>query len=335
VNRYLLLSVALLGGCFDSLVDNPCARGFSLVNGECVASDFPGPGPGEDDINGPDGGGGGDTDGGGGGGDTDGGGGGGGDTDGGTGSGGDTDGGAGEVCELPLLECDGECIDVSSDPDNCGACDHACASGICTAGHCEGDLSGHIVAIGHDYQSYHLAMARVLGNAAALGEHRDLSIALYRGATPISGVHTALGSGLSRIGRPFHWVTLPAPSPSALVGVDVLLVEPQTGDGATAEAAGAQWAAAIDTFLQRNGVVIVLQGAGGVSHRFAAGANLYGYTPVDSTNVTTHLVDSGDAIAQQVVTPYLAETTSVSFPGAWPVIAAPDGNAVVFHETRY
>jgi len=318
-----LLSVALLGGCFDSLVDNPCARGFSLVHGECVASEFPGTGPGEDDINGPDGGGGGDNDGGGGGGDTD-------------GGGGNTDGGAGEVCELPLLECDGECIDVSADADNCGACNHVCASGICNAGHCEGELSGHIVAIGHDYQSYHLAMARVLGNAAALGEHHDLSIALYRGATPSAGAYTALVSGLSRIGRPFHAsIMTPAPAPGALDGVDVLIVEPQTGDGATAEAAGAQWSPAIDRFLQQNGVVIVLQGAGGVSHRFASGANLYSYTPVDSTNLPTHLVDSADALAQQVVTPYLAETTSVSFPGAWPVIAAPDGNAVVFHETRY
>jgi hypothetical protein len=324
-----ILSVALLG-CFDSLVDNPCASGYSLVNGACLAS----PGSGDDDIMGFDAGtdGGGDDDGGGGG---DGGGGDdGGGTDGGTGDGGTGDGG-GEVCELPMLECEGECIDVSADPDNCGACNHVCASGICSNGHCEGELSGHIVAIGHDYQSYHLAMARVLGNAAALGEHRDLSIALYRGATPQPGVHTALGSGLSRIGRPYHWVTLPAPSPNALVGVDVLLVEPQTGDGAAAEAAGAQWAVAIDSFLQRNGVVIVLEGAGGVSHRFAFGASLYAYTPLDSTNVTTHLVDSGDAVAQQVVTPYLAETTSVKFPGAWPVIAAPDGNAVVFHQTRY
>jgi len=314
-----LLAVAVLGGCFDSLVDNPCARGFSLVNGACVVAELT-PGPGEDDVNGPDGGS--NTDGGGGGGDTDG------------GGGGDTDGGVGEVCELPMLECDDECIDVSSDPDNCGACDHVCASGICNAGHCEGDLSGHIVAIGHDYQSFHQAMARVLGNSAALGEHHDLSIARF-GVNPGSRVHTALANGLSGLNRPFHWVTLPTAAPGALYGVDVLVIDPQTGNGAAAEAAGAEWATAIDNFLQRNGVVIVLEGAGGVSHRFASGANLYSYTPVDSTNLTTHLVDSGDAIAQQVVTPYLAETTSVSFPGAWPVVAAPDGNAIVFHETRY
>ncbi len=332
MNRSLVLfglvSAALLAGCFDSLVDNPCASGYSLVGGACVASsDLPGPG--DDDITGPDAGNDDDDDDN----DDDNDDGGGGNTDGGTGSG--DDGGAGEVCEMPMLECDGECIDVSSDPDNCGACNHACPSGICTDGHCVGELSGHIVAIGHDYQSHHLAMARVLGNAAALGEHRDLAIARYRGATPGAGVHTALGTGLSRVGRPFHWVTLPVPAPNALVGVDVLIVEPQTGDGAVAEAAGAQWLVAIDNFLKRNGVVIVLEGAGGVSHRFAFGASLYAYTPVDSTNVPTHLVDSGDAVSQQVLTPYLAETTSVSYPGAWPVIAAPDGNAVVFHHTRY
>ena len=313
-----VISAALLAGCFDSLVDNPCAEGFSLVDGACLAGDGPDAGTGDDDVKAPTNNNTDDEDTGGG-------------NDGGAGG----DGGEGETCELPLLACDGACLDVSSEPDNCGACAHACASGICSAGHCTGDLSGHIVAIGHDYQSYHLAMARVLGNAAALGEHRDLSIALYRGDNPAGGVHSALGAGLAQMGRPFHWVTLPVVAPNALAAVDVLLVEPQTGDGAAAEAAGANWSVAIDNFLQHNGVVIVLEGSAGVSHRFAYGASLYAYTPVDSTNLPAHIVDSSDAIAQQVVTPYLAETTSVTFPGASPVIAGPDGNAVVFHQTRY
>ena len=47
------------------------------------------------------------------------------------------------------------------------------------------------------------------------------------------------------------------------------------------------------------------------------------------------VVDHGDAVAQQVLSPYLAETTSVSYPGAMPVVAAPNGDAIVFHTTKY
>ena len=45
-----------------------------------------------------------------------------------------------------VLDCDGTCIDATSDPHHCGACDHVCAEGelcvneSCFAGDCTGDL---------------------------------------------------------------------------------------------------------------------------------------------------------------------------------------------------
>lgn len=240
------------------------------------------------------------------------------------------------VCAAPSKVCDGTCTDVTSDPQDCGTCGHVCASGICTAGVCAGELAGHIVAIGHDYQQHNIAMARVLGNAAALASASDLGIAHVRGtATTASrvGTNAALTSSLAAIGRTHHAVVLPAVG-SPLTGIDVLVIDAQTGDGAIAEALGAQWKSAIDELLARHGVVVVVEGVSGVSHRFAAGAGLFSVgTPVDTTGSPAFVAAAGDAVVQQVPSPYLADTTSVVFPSVVGAIVTPSGT-VVMHLTR-
>src|SRR5262249_20044779 len=72
--------------------------------------------------------------------------------DGGTPGGGD---GGGLVCTPPLHACEDGCVDLQTDPDNCGYCGNVCASGICSAGICQGIVAGHIVLIGHDYKTRH------------------------------------------------------------------------------------------------------------------------------------------------------------------------------------
>jgi hypothetical protein len=224
-------------------------------------------------------------------------------------------------------------LDLATDPDNCGACGHVCASGICELGHCVGELSGHIVAIGHDYQDHHSAMRRVLGNAISLAAPHDVGIARMRGtATSPShnGTTTAITQSMAQLGRPWHQVTLS----TALADVDVLVVEAQIGDAGEAHTTGAVWATAIDQLLQRGGVVIVLEGAGGVSHELAAGASLFVTTPTDATGQHAIVTDASDSVAEQVLSPYLAETTSVVFAGMTGPIATLSGPVVV-HQTRY
>ena len=294
----LVLALGLLAGCFDSLVGSPCAAGYRLSAGACLAADA-GPGDGGADGGGPE-----------------------------------------VVCAAPLAACDGACRELSSDADHCGVCGRACPSGLCTAGHCEGGVSGHIVAIGHDYRRHHGAMARVLGNAVALAPSTDVALGRLRGsaaAASSTGVTLALTSSMTAIGRPWHEVALPAPSAQALIGVDVLLIEAQTGDGSAAAALGAAWASAIDGMLASGGVVVVLHGGSGVSHRLAQAAALYTVAaPASVTNQQALVANSSDALAQAVVSPYLAEDSSVSFADvSAPVIVTGGGVALVFHLTRY
>jgi hypothetical protein len=41
-----------------------------------------------------------------------------------------------DTCD-PLTDCGGECVDITSDTDHCGACDHGCLGGDCVASACQ------------------------------------------------------------------------------------------------------------------------------------------------------------------------------------------------------
>jgi hypothetical protein len=315
----MLACVAILAtGCFDSIVSDPCAIGFTLSHGACVA-DHTGPdaGPGDGHDGGP----------------------------GGDGSDAGTvdvpDAGPGVdafVCEAPNMQCGDSCIDTTNDPNHCGSCTRVCASGICENSQCIGAIVGHIVAIGHDYQSYHQGMARVLGNAIALGAHTQLTVGFYRGTAsdPASiGAYTAANVGTNLTGRAHSFIGINSISTTTLTGLDAVVIEAQSGDGNAAETLGQTWASPLGAFLSRGGVVIVLEGAGGVSYRAADGAGLYTVAaPSDATSQQVHIADPTDAVANSVPSPYLAETTSVSFPGMPAVVANAGDDAVVVHLTR-
>jgi hypothetical protein len=287
--------VLALAGCFDSLVSDPCARGYTLEAGHCVARETPD---------------------------------------------------AGVVDAPPVLLVDAGptpdapvcTADIANDPDNCGACGVVCASGACSAGMCLGAVPGHIVAIGHDYRHHHAAMARLLGDAVALGAHLDVGVARWGGSTDevaTAGTSAALAAGMTAIGRPWHVVAMP-PSPSALAGIDVVVIDAQLGDGAALEATGTTWRGALDTFLARGGVIVVLDGPGTRSYRLAAGAGLYTIAPpADCTDALATVTNGADAVAQQVLSPYAAERGSVTLPGiAGVVVSTASGDPIVAHLTR-
>ncbi len=347
MKRYLLLSLALVAGC-SSLVDDHCARGYLREDGTCVArqetdggqvavspdapmpyGDFdpdplqPGPdaGPGPDASPEPD-------------------------------AMPEPDGGVivdagpdaspdapdqGLVCAAPLEACYGACVDFQTDADHCGSCTHSCASGICTNGHCQGEPWGHIVAIGHDYVASHASQRRVLVNAVSLGSSGNVGVAWWPGETRSVAHKAPFASAMDAANRAWHEVAFPNSASFIGTGIHVVIVGPDRGDGDAAEAMGAAWATALDEFLRTGGVVIVLDGANGTNHRFAEGANLFDVgAPVTVTGQPTAVVDGTDAIVDQVLAPYLAEDSSVSWPGApEPVITTMGGmNTIVFHIAR-
>ena len=245
----------------------------------------------------------------------------------------------GPTCALPDIACDSGCVDASSDPFNCGRCNHVCPTGICSLGVCIGGVDGHVVAIGHDYATHDAAMARVLGNAIGLGSSVTVRVGWYRGtasAAAATGSVTSAASALAAMGRAHHDTQLAGdPSAADLAALDVVVVEAQTGDASAADATGARWAAPLAPYLARGGVVVVLEGADGVSYRLAHGAALYTIgAPLTVTGAQVVLVDGSDAVAQQVPTPYLATGSSVTFPGTPAVFATTLGATVVFHVTR-
>jgi hypothetical protein len=223
--------------------------------------------------------------------------------------------------------------DTATDPDNCGACGVVCASGVCNAGACAGTIDGHIVAIGHDFTSWDDAMAQVLADAVGLGRSADLQVAMWPGtatSASLAGTAMALATAMAPSGR--AWNTIVASGPADLDRVDVLLVGAQTGDGASAEAAGAQWQAPLAGFLANGGVVVVLEGDGGVSFEFAAGAGLYTFgPPIQSTGELATIVAPTDATTIGVVSPYLAEPSSVAFQTTTGATITTPSGAVVVH----
>lgn len=301
-------ALLVVGACFDSLVDEKCGSGYMLQHDVCV----PRPQSATNDAG--------------------------------------ADCGASGVldampdavvCTGSQIECNSACYDADRDPDNCGACGKVCASGVCTSGACSGTLSGHIVAIGHDYRAYHAAMARVIGNAVALGAHNDVAVGRLHGsadAAAVAGTSTAIASSLASIGRSFHSTDLPAlPDATTLTDIDVLVVDAQTGDANSAQATGGAWQPELDLFLARGGVVVVLEGTAGVSYRFAEGAMLYSLTapPADATDELASVTDGADVTTQHVLSPYRAESMSVTLPGSQhPVVTAADGGTLVFHLVR-
>lgn len=289
----LVFLAVFASGCFDSIVSDPCAVGYQLHEGACVASSQLGS------------------------------------------DGTIVDGGipvTGDGSDVPPV-----CTaDTTSDPKNCGACGIVCTSGICENSVCVGDVSGHIIAIGHDFQQHDGSMSRVIGNAVALGKHPDVGVARFRGSAKtaaVQGTTAAITESMAKIGRVWHTVELPAtPGPSALEGVDVVVVDAQTGDGDHAEQVAGPWLPYFSGFIASGGVIVVLEGKNGVGYRFARGAGLYDLAPpVDATGDVATVIAPTDATALGVVSPYLAEPTSVAFPGATGATVTVDAGAVVFH----
>jgi hypothetical protein len=226
------------------------------------------------------------------------------------------------VCAAPLVACRGECISVTSDPQNCGACGKICPSNICVNGLCQGAMPGDVVLIGHDYTNANAgsAQAKVLANALSIPTTDPIRVLSYEDGAPAQTVAQAKTVAEAAIyGRTVSFVR--AASAAALTATDldrnydiVLIHDASAGDPV---AVGASWSAALGEFTVRGGVVVALDRGTSPMPQLLTSSGLLTVGGHTMLPAATHLVvsDAADVVGAQVLSPYAGFGPPVSFQG--------------------
>lgn len=229
-------------------------------------------------------------------------------------------------CAAGQLYCAGVCIDPDIDPSNCGGCGVFCPTGLCNGGKCRGAIPGHAVTIGHDFLGVgtSASVAKILVNAAFLPSHNPVRILGYQEfANPVevASVRAILDAGAAASGRTY---TLSASATQSdllqRISIDtfdlVLVYDQPKAPSGVLQGAGSAMAPDFVSFSETGGVIVALDGGGGVGEmpRFLNAAGLLdasAHTGV--TSLELNLVAPADAIGIGVLSPYQAPSTSVSF----------------------
>ncbi len=182
------------------------------------------------------------------------------------------------MCDLPLVECQGQCMDpaaFNTDPENCGKCGEACPSDICQDGTCRGARFGNVALLCSDFNSAtsDSAPTVLLGNALFLPVNNPVQVLAYtRGAAPaaVNRVNTVIewaGFARKRVAQITDVNTVDAVTNSLNIdNFQVLLIHDldlaKAGDPA---AAATIWESAnvLTSFTKAGGVVVVLDGGDG------------------------------------------------------------------------
>lgn len=229
----------------------------------------------------------------------------------------------GPKCTPPLVACRGICVDVQTDPTNCGSCGRFCVSFLCAAGKCSGSNPGDVTVMGHDFEasSGNTSQSRVLSNAVFLPRSNPLRILSYEEFASVSAVSNVKSLlKLNAAGRVLKFTTSTNAADVAAATLPddfdvVLMYDQRNGTAADLAARGASWKASLRTFTQKGGAVVALDGGKG------NGAMPTLLTASDLLVTTGHTVLTNfypvsvvsplDVIASQVVSPYAAFINSV------------------------
>jgi hypothetical protein len=182
------------------------------------------------------------------------------------------------LCDPPLIECQGQCVDpasFNSDPDNCGSCGNECPSDICQDGKCVGARFGHVALLCMDFNSATVdsSPTTLLGNSVFVPTVNPVRVLSYtRGASAaaVTRVNTVIGWAGSERFRTAEITEAKTPEQVTkdlnINDYQVILIHDldQAVSGEPAAAATA-WASAsvLTSFARAGGVVIVLDGADG------------------------------------------------------------------------
>jgi hypothetical protein len=245
------------------------------------------------------------------------------------------------VCPDGLISCGPLCIDpMGDDPDNCGGCGIRCASGLCVDGMCVEGTPGHIVIIGHDYETTRAGMNQVAGNSVFLASGAPVRVLVYEGSATsraIAGVDRAINQVATDRGR--SWTRAVATAAGLLVELrtaDVFVVYAQSNaSDAELIGLGGDWRIGLGTFLRRGGVVVVFEtpsedNAG--TYQLLDAAGLFTATAItDVSGDAVDLVSAVDGVALGVPVRYRGETSTVWFstPATEVVVRHADGPVVL------
>jgi hypothetical protein len=186
---------------------------------------------------------------------------------------------------------------------------------------------GHVALIGHDFSARNASVDELLVNAVQLSNDYDpidvLEFVQYADASAGGEAANARAAIEATLSPPFlrtaRFATLSDASALAasLDGIDVLLVHEQEArpDTGTLDAIGTAWAPILASFIDRGGVVIVLDSAAAETWRVLVPG---GFVPglgagADVTGARLNVVDRDDALGLRVATPYTAPDSSTTF----------------------
>ena len=233
---------------------------------------------------------------------------------------------AGITCMSPLVDCGGVCVDLTSDPNNCGFCFNVCASVICQMSMCVGTTAGGVVYAGHDYLTTNVgsAQARVLSNAVVIPQNSPLDVLSYEryaNSGAATRVKLIVLAAAAMVGRTVNVtstvVDADIPNKLKFKNFQVLIVHDQTTAASGVLAAlGTAWASTLATFTQAGGIVIILDGGTGTGEMpaLSTATGLLSVTAHAPLTTGTPLLDvaPGDAVGVGGISPYGAGRNSVT-----------------------
>jgi hypothetical protein len=226
------------------------------------------------------------------------------------------------VCADDQIACHYACVAPATDGQNCGACGRICPSNICIDGECQGATPGDIVVIGHDMSAaqQYSTHAKVFQNAVHLPTTDPLRVLAFEADATAGVVNETRTLATAAVGG--RAVTLAVAPPEALESTalyadwDVVLV-----DGVSAAHAsdyGTRWAASLDTFTKKGGVLVALDsGDGDVPGFFSAlGLLSLGTDRSLPSGRAFTVAAPNDTVGALLLSPYAAFGPSVAFDGA-------------------
>ena len=241
------------------------------------------------------------------------------------------------ACVLPLVQCDGQCVDLNVDPDNCGSCGHVCPSGICQGGMCVGANVGHVVLACMNYQTpgKNTPQTAVMGNAVLLpirNPVRILAYTQYVSAASRAKVDQDIGFAAAARGRTYTIAPLAnfmtATATLNIANYDVFLIYDQNAApaGQLATVGGAwQTNSVLQSFTSAGGIVIGLSGGASEMDQFFSASGLLDVSAQSSvTGAMLYNRAPADAMGINVISPFLAPADSCTFTTG----AVPDADTI-------